>query len=271
MARGAPKKKQGVITQLELLRLNRWNRWFAAVYIAEGFILFIFGTAYSVPIIINYLAVNPINTTVAGHAVLSPATRQLFNVSIPGIIAAIFALSALAHSLLATLCRKHYESGLPQGVNTIRWFEYAISTGLMMTIVGLVSGVYDLATLLAIFGFMAIAQLFWLVTELTSSNSRPNWLTYWSSTAVSLVPWLIIALYAFNATYYGMAHIPPYVYGIYCTMLVCVAGFVLNLYLYYRRRGMWANYVTVERGFMALGLVAKSLLAWQIFMGVLRP
>lgn len=263
--------KQGVISGTEQLRLWRWNRWLAVIHAIEGVVIFIFGAAYSVSVIINYLAIDPINSAVAGHAVLSAATRQLFNVSIPGLIAIFFLVSALAHGLLATVYRKRYETELAQGINTVRWLEYAISSGLMLAVIGLLSGVYDFATLIAIFGFMVIMCLLGLVTELTSKSSHPNWPAYWSGAVAGFVPWLIIGLYVFNATYYGSAHISTYVYWIYGTMFTCTAGFALNMYLHYKKRGSWASYAYTERGFMILSLVTKSLLAWQIFAGILRP
>src|SRR5580692_1905178 len=113
MARGTLKKaKQGAISSTELLRLHQWNRWLAIVHLLEGVAIFLFGAAYSVPVIINYLAASPINSAVAGHTVLSAATRQLFNLSIPGLIAIFFLVTALAHGLLATVYRKRYETEL---------------------------------------------------------------------------------------------------------------------------------------------------------------
>lgn len=272
MAKGTPQKtKQKSISATELLRLHRWNRRLAIVHAIEGVLIFLFAAAYSVPVIINYLAVDPINSSAVGHAVLSAATRQLFNVSIPGLIAIFFLVAALAHGLLATVYRKRYETELSQGINTVRWLEYAMSAGLMVVIIGLLSGVYDFATLIAIFSFMVIMCLLGLVTELTSKASHPNWPAYWSGAVAGFVPWLIMALYVFNATYYGAAHIPAYIYWIYVTMFVCTVGFALNMYLHYKKRGKWANYAYTERCFMVLSLVTKTLLAWQIFVGILRP
>jgi hypothetical protein len=264
------KTKQGTISDTELLQLHRWNRLLAIIHLAEGVGIFLFGAAYSIPVIINYLATDPINSTVAGHTVLSAATRQLFNVSIAGIIAILFLITALAHGLLATAYRKRYEAELTRGLNMVRWLEYAMTSGLMLLLIALLSGVYDLGTLIAIFGFMVIMNLLGLVTELTSKGVQPNWPAYWSGAVAGFVPWLIIALYAFNASYYGLAHIPTFVYWIYGTMFICTAGFALNMYLHYKKQGRWASYTYTERGFMLLSLVTKTLLAWQIFAGVLR-
>ena len=39
----------------------------------------------------------------------------------------------------------------------------------------------------------------------------------------------------------------------------------------YRRVGRWRDYLYGERVYMLLSLVAKSLLAWQVFAGTLQP
>jgi hypothetical protein len=41
--------------------------------------------------------------------------------------------------------------------------------------------------------------------------------------------------------------------------------------LQYRRVGRWRDYLYGERVYMLLSLVAKSLLAWQVFAGTLQP
>ncbi len=47
--------------------------------------------------------------------------------------------------------------------------------------------------------------------------------------------------------------------------------FALVQFLQYKKVGRWANYLTGERTYIVLSLVAKSLLAWQIFAGTLAP
>jgi hypothetical protein len=44
----------------------------------------------------------------------------------------------------------------------------------------------------------------------------------------------------------------------------------VNQYLQYRQVGRWRDYLYGERAYILLSLIAKSLLAWQIFANVLR-
>lgn len=41
--------------------------------------------------------------------------------------------------------------------------------------------------------------------------------------------------------------------------------------LQYKKVGPWKNYIYGELVYITLSLVAKSLLAWQVFAGTLRP
>jgi len=47
--------------------------------------------------------------------------------------------------------------------------------------------------------------------------------------------------------------------------------FALNQYLQYKRIGKWSDYLYGEKMYILLSFVAKSLLAWQVFAGTLRP
>jgi hypothetical protein len=46
-------------------------------------------------------------------------------------------------------------------------------------------------------------------------------------------------------------------------------SFALVQWLQYKQVGRWADYLVGERSYITLSFVAKSLLAWQIFAGVL--
>lgn len=43
------------------------------------------------------------------------------------------------------------------------------------------------------------------------------------------------------------------------------------MFLQYKKIGPWKDYLYGERVYIILSLVAKTLLAWQVFAGALRP
>jgi hypothetical protein len=47
--------------------------------------------------------------------------------------------------------------------------------------------------------------------------------------------------------------------------------FAINMVLQYKKVGPWRDYLFGETVYIVLSLTAKSLLAWQVFAGTLRP
>jgi hypothetical protein len=80
----------------------------------------------------------------------------------------------------------------------------------------------------------------------------------------------VIAIYLFGAGS-GEAKPPAFVYYIYLSIAIFFNCFVINMYLQYRKIWKWKDYLYGERMYVILSLVAKSMLAWQVFAGTLRP
>jgi hypothetical protein len=58
---------------------------------------------------------------------------------------------------------------------------------------------------------------------------------------------------------------------IYVSLFVFFNVFAVNMVLQYKQIGRWRDYVFGEKAYIVLSLVAKSLLAWQVFFGTLQP
>ncbi len=63
--------------------------------------------------------------------------------------------------------------------------------------------------------------------------------------------------------------VPTFVYGIIISLFLLFNSFALNMALQYAKVGRWRSYLFGEKGYLILSLVAKSLLAWQIFANTL--
>jgi hypothetical protein len=55
------------------------------------------------------------------------------------------------------------------------------------------------------------------------------------------------------------------------SLFVFFNTFAINQVLQYRQIGGWKSYLRGERAYITLSLVAKSVLAWQVFSGALVP
>ena len=75
--------------------------------------------------------------------------------------------------------------------------------------------------------------------------------------------------------FYGAASsvdaIPKFVYAILASLFVFFNVFAINMVLQYKKVGKWKDYLFGESAYILLSLIAKSLLAWQVWSGTMRP
>ncbi len=88
---------------------------------------------------------------------------------------------------------------------------------------------------------------------------------------VKFLPWLVISIALWtSATEPGAQPIPAFVIAIFVSLFISFNIFAFNMVLQYRKIGIWRDYLVGEKTYMILSLVAKSLLAWQVWAGTLR-
>ena len=204
--------------------------------------------------------------------VLETSTQTLFDLNLAYLIVAFFLLSAVAHLIVATVYNKRYEANLTLGINKVRWIEYALSASTMMVAIALLSGVYDLSSLVMVFGLTAVMNLMGLVMELYNrGREKVSWLAYNVGALAGILPWVVIGIYFWTSNAFGTGEIPTFVYYIYGSIFLFFNCFAVNMILQYKKIGKWRNYLYGERVYIILSLLAKSALAWQVFAGTLRP
>jgi Heliorhodopsin len=219
----------------------------------------------------NYLTLDTLRSTDKAPVLVS-ATRHLFDINLAYIVAAFFLLSALAHLFVVTRYKKRYAEDLEKGINRVRWFEYSLSASVMMVGIALLSGIFDLSSLIMIFVLDLLMNMMGLVMELwNQGKTKPNWLSYILGCVAGITPWIVFVIYILGVNAFGSGQIPTFVYYIYGSMFLFFNSFAVNMYLQYKKKGRWSNYLYGEKVYMILSLVAKSLLAWQVFAGTLRP
>jgi len=99
--------------------------------------------------------------------------------------------------------------------------------------------------------------------------AKQDWLSYWIGCLAGLTPWIVFGIYVWGISEYGDGKIPDFVYGIYVTIFLFFNSFAINMALQYKQVGPWKDYLFGEKVYIILSLVAKSLLAWQIYFGAL--
>ncbi|MEZ5260771.1 MAG: heliorhodopsin HeR [Acidimicrobiia bacterium] len=184
--------------------------------------------------------------------------------------AAFLLLSAVFHAIIAGPGYGTYRRELRHGRNRFRWVEYSLSATLMIVLIALVTGVVDLAALIAIaFANTAMILFGWIMEVVNTPGARTWWTPFWFGCIAGAGPWLAIAAYlAYNV---GSTDVGPpgFVYGILISIFVLFNSFALNQWLQYRQVGPWRRYEFGEAVYIVLSLTAKSALAWQIFANTL--
>jgi hypothetical protein len=257
-------------------RLRRFNFIMGGAHLVQGIIMIFLATtviqtiAEFQPMIVQYfLEYDPIQQTL----VLS--SKDLFTLPFGILVASFLLISALAHALISvpTPVNRFYVKDLKRGVNQFRWFEYALSSSVMIVLIATLFGVHDIATLVVIFVVNAAMNLFGLDMELINAGSQKgdklNWGPFVWGTLAGLAPWAVIITYMLGNP--SLDQVPWFVWAIVGTYFVAFNSFPINMILQYLKVGKWNDYLYGERGYIILSLAAKSILAWLVFAGAMQP
>jgi hypothetical protein len=256
-------------------KLRRFNIVMGALHLIQGIAMIFLATRviqniseFKPQILQFYLTYNPQTQS------LETASRNLFELPFGIFVAAFLLLSALAHALISlpSGLNRLYNADLEKGINKFRWFEYALSSSVMIVLIATLFGIYDIASLILIFVVNASMNLFGLVMEQLNSGKakeRVNWGPFiWGSIA-GIAPWVAILLYMFGTGNFDQ--VPWFVWAIIGTYFVAFNTFPINMILQYKKVGKWKDYLYGERTYIVLSLVAKSFLAWLVLFGAMQP
>ncbi len=243
-------------------RLRTWNVVLAAAHAAQGVAILLLANGATIPITWSYIDGPPASG--------SQTTDVLYDLPFGPAVALFLFLAALDHgSMAAPRVHAWYERNLAQELNPARWWEYSVSASLMIVLIAMLTGIRDVAALIALFGANAAMILFGLVMERVNrpGGRRVDWRPFVYGSLVGAVPWIVIAVQLGRGE--AQADVPGFVFAIFVSLFVLFFSFAANMALQYLRVGPWRDYVFGERMYLLLSLVAKSVLAWQVFAGAL--
>lgn len=246
--------------------LRRFNLIMGILHLAQGILMIVLSNDTTYPIFTNFLKFDMASRT------LVPDPKLFFDLRFGPAVAAFLLLSAVAHFWLSTFGYRGYVARLEKNMNPVRFYEYALSSSLMIVLIGMLAGVWDLGTMIAMFGANAAMNLFGIMMELHNQKTeRVNWTAFVYGCIAGIVPWIVIVTAFVGALNSGDAKPPAFVYAIIPTIFVFFNVFALNMWLQYRKVGRWKDYLVGERTYIVLSLAAKTVLAWMIFSGTLAP
>jgi len=244
-------------------RLRRYNVAMGVLHLLQAAMIFALSNSFTLPVQRSYVASAPQADT------LDVVTRTLADPRIGPMVGVFLLISAIAHLNIASPWGfQWYCRNLAKGINYARWYEYGLSASLMIVVIAMLTGVYDIATLILLFALTAVMNLCGLVMEVhNQTTEKTNWTSYIVGCIAGIAPWIAIAVYLVGAGADG--DMPTFVYYIYGSLFVFFFSFALNMFLQYRRIGPWKDYLFGEWVYVFLSLTAKSALAWQVFGGTL--
>ncbi|MEX0953212.1 MAG: heliorhodopsin HeR [Nitriliruptoraceae bacterium] len=250
---------QAVAGVRHLVRLWRFNLTVGLLHLAQAGVMLALSNDLAFPITASLLTGDPV------AASGPPPAEVVFELPI-GPTVAFFLLLAAADHLLMTLpgVRGWYERNLRREYNLARWMEYSLSASVMLILIAALAGIWNLAALIGLFAANSAMILFGWLQE-TDHQPGGSMTPFWFGTLIGLIPWLAIGYHLIAGE-----DPPGFVYAIFVSLFVLFSSFGLNQWLQYRQVGRWRDYLYGEQVYILLSLVAKSLLAWQIFANVLR-
>ncbi len=243
-------------------RLRAYNATMGMFHLAQGIAIVALSNDFTLPVTANFVNGPP------GTPPGVPET--LFDLPLGLAVAAFIFISALAHFIIASPgVFPWYVKNLKKNRNYARWIEYSLSSSLMVVLIAMLPGIFDISALIAIFGVNASMILFGLLFEHYEEPGTPNWLSFWFGCLTGIVPWIAIGIYIWSPG--STAEPPGFVYAIFVTMFLFFNSFAINQVLQYKQVGKWRDYVFGETMYVLLSLSAKSLLAWLVFANTLIP
>ena len=238
--------------------LRRWNIGLTVLHAVQAVVILLLASDFAIAIT-TAPPDGPPGTRL-------PDSETLVDVRIGVAVAVFLALAAIDHLVTATFGRAVYERDLRRGINRFRWVEYSFSATVMVLLIGAYSGITEITAMIGIAGANVAMILFGWLQERMNPPDRTTtvMMPFWFGTLAGIAPWIAIWFNTLTAD-----EVPGFVYGIVIAETILFFSFGLNQWLQYRRVGVWRSYLFGEKSYLVLSLVAKSLLAWQIYGGSL--
>jgi len=251
----------------KLKKLRNFNAIMGFLHLIQGGLMLWLSNSFTLPVQTSFVEFN------AQTQQLAPVRETIFDLPLGPMVAGFLFLSAVAHlsvSLLPSI-NAWYNRNLEKGINPARWIEYSLSSSLMIIVIAMLVGMYDGISLMLMFCLNAMMILFgWMMELHNQTTKKTNWTSYIFGCIAGVVPWIAIALFLGFAGS-GDLRPPTFVYWIFFSIFLFFNVFAINMVLQYKKVGPWKDYLYGERMYIILSLVAKSLLAWQVWAGTLRP
>jgi hypothetical protein len=275
--------------------LRLWNGLMAILHATQGLVMLFLSKESSVTIQLFLPKPDIVERS------FGLVTEPWYTVNIGTTLSIFLFASASTHFLtILPVFYEWYIKNLRQEMNLMRWYEYSISSSVMIYVLSIQCGIRDGLQLMAITGLNVVMNLFGSSMErynslykkfISLSNSqnknldeidvkyKPDWANFIYGSFAGILPWVIISVYFFISLVRlsGLENLPENVKNVLAVNKLIFPGlffffnlFAINMVMQYKRLGPWEKYIFGEKMYILLSLTAKSFLAWFIWGGTLR-
>jgi len=254
--------------------LKKFNLYAGVLHLITGVLMLFLGLTlaweqdiYTIYLDFEIVSLDPFEFLV------QPTPAVLFTLTNIGVILASFPLmSALAHFLIAYPLNDKYVTNLQKGMNPYRWYEYSVSSSVMIFLITFLLGIWDLWSLVMIVVLNAMMIMFGYIMEVLNQYTKKTvWSPFILGCVAGFTPWVVLSGYFAAAISVAETGPPTFVYIIIFMYFFLFNIFALNMVLQYKKVSKWKDYLYGERMYIVLSLVAKTLLAWIVFAGIFSP
>ena len=116
--------------------LRRFNAAMGLLHLVQGILMIVLSNDTTYPIFTNYLRFDLDTFS------LTPDPKLAYELLFGPAVAAFLLLSAIAHFALSTFGYGWYVKNLKKGMNPARFYEYALSSSLMIVLIAMLVGIW---------------------------------------------------------------------------------------------------------------------------------
>jgi hypothetical protein len=253
----------------KISRLRTYNVVAGVLHLIQavglGYVLTLVDDAVTFAVTADYLGGPP-------GVLLPPERVEIFDINVGIGVVAFLGMSAFFHFLISSpMFFKRYANGLKNSRNYFRWTEYSLSSSVMIWLIAQITGITDIAALFSIFAVNASMIMFGALQEKYERPGSGGFLPFVFGSMTGLVPWIVILIYFFAPGSTSEVEAPAFVLVIIVSLFVFFNTFAVNQALQYHQVGGWKDYLRGERMYITLSLIAKTVLAYQVFSGAIIP
>ena len=254
------------LTAATARRLRTANLAAAALHLASAVLFLVLVTDFDLPITASY----PTEDPALAERLFPP--EVLTEVTIGYGVAAFSLLSAAFHLLVGTAGNATYNRAIATTQNPFRWIEYSLSSTLMIVLIIMLLGDYDIGALIGVAAANVSMILFgWLMERHNTPGADDvDWYPFVFGCIAGIAPWIVGVVYFAGALGNADEAVPTWVWALFISVFVLFNCFAVNQFLQYRGTGRWREYVFGEGVYIGLSFVAKTALMWQVYFGTVR-